>query len=58
MSNRPEVPNPAHALNGGIPLCFHIDPRWPAASDVQRWALAAMRIIFIIVLLAVQVGLE
>ena len=25
--------NSAHALDGGIPSCFHIGRRWPAASD-------------------------
>jgi hypothetical protein len=28
--------NPAHALDGGIPLLFHLGRRWPAASDVHR----------------------
>ena len=32
------VANKAHALDGGIPSVFHIGRRWPAASDVQRWA--------------------
>lgn len=32
------TPNPAHALDGGIPSCFHIARRWPAASDVHCWA--------------------
>src|SRR6266446_1942055 len=30
---------PAHALDGGIPSCFHIRCHWPAASDVRRWAV-------------------
>jgi hypothetical protein len=29
--------NPAHALDGGIALQFHIPDYWPAASDVIRW---------------------
>ena len=33
---RPQV-NPAHALDGGIPSLFHLERRWPAASDVRRW---------------------
>src|ERR1051326_938688 len=32
---RISAPNPAHALDGGIPSWFHIARRWPAASDVQ-----------------------
>ena len=32
--------NPAHALDGGIPPLFYIARRWPAASDVHRWAFA------------------
>lgn len=28
--------NLAHALDGGIPRLWHIGPRLPAASDVQR----------------------
>jgi len=35
-----EDPNPAHVLDGGIPSCFHIGRRWPAARDVRRWAPA------------------
>ena len=31
------APNPAHPLDGGIPLLFHIARQWPAASDVRRW---------------------
>jgi hypothetical protein len=30
--------NPAHALDGGIPLLLHIERRWPAASDEHRSA--------------------
>ena len=30
--------NPAHALDGWIAVHFHILRRWPAASDVIRWA--------------------
>jgi hypothetical protein len=30
--------NPAGALGGGIPLCFHIWHYWPAASDERRSA--------------------
>jgi len=30
--------NPAHALDGGIPVLFHSARAWPAASDVRRWA--------------------
>jgi hypothetical protein len=30
------TPNPAHALDGGIPLLFYIARHWPAASDVRR----------------------
>ena len=26
-------PNPAHALDGGIPLLSHFENHWPAASD-------------------------
>jgi hypothetical protein len=29
------MPNPTHALDGGSPILFHIERRWPAASDVQ-----------------------
>ena len=32
------MPNNAHALDGGIAMQFHIAHRWPAASDVIRWA--------------------
>jgi hypothetical protein len=32
-----ERPNPAHSLDGGIPLRFRFERRWPAASDVHRW---------------------
>ena len=28
--------NNTHALDGGIPSCFHIERYWPAASDVRR----------------------
>jgi hypothetical protein len=37
MSGQSE-PNPAHALDGGIPFLSHIGRLWPAASDVRRWA--------------------
>jgi len=30
-------PNPAHALDGGIPSESYIGCSWPAASDVHRW---------------------
>jgi hypothetical protein len=30
-----KTPNPASALDGGIPSRFHVGPQWPAASDVQ-----------------------
>ena len=33
--------NPAHALNGGIPVLFDTSRAWPAASDVRRSAIAA-----------------
>jgi len=29
--------NPAHALDGGIPVLFHIVRAWPTASDVRRY---------------------
>jgi hypothetical protein len=31
-----EAPNPAHALDGGIPALLHTGYPWPAASDEQR----------------------
>jgi hypothetical protein len=31
-------PNPAHALDGGIPFLFHVGRHWPAASDTHRSA--------------------
>jgi hypothetical protein len=31
-----ERPNPAHALDGGIPSLFHIGRHWPATSDEHR----------------------
>src|SRR5438552_3749204 len=31
------MPNPAHALGGGIPVLSRIGRAWPAASDVQCW---------------------
>jgi hypothetical protein len=31
-------PNPAHALDGGIPVLFDTARAWPAASDVHRSA--------------------
>jgi hypothetical protein len=37
-ANLNETPNPAHALDGGIPRLFYIGQHWPAASDVRRWA--------------------
>jgi hypothetical protein len=30
-------PNPAHALDGGIPSLFHIERYRSAASDVRRY---------------------
>ena len=30
------APNPAHALDGGIPSWFHVLRHWPAANDVHR----------------------
>jgi hypothetical protein len=30
------MPNPVHALDGGVPPRFHMADRWPAASDVHR----------------------
>lgn len=35
------LPNPAHALGGGIAACFHAACLQPAASNVQRWAPAS-----------------
>ena len=35
------LPNPAHALDGGIPSLLHIDRHWPAASDEHRSAAFA-----------------
>ena len=32
----PVRPNPAHALDGGIPRLFHIMRHFSAASDVHR----------------------
>ncbi len=32
-----ETPNPAHALDGGVPRLFHVKPHWAAASDERRW---------------------
>jgi hypothetical protein len=29
-------PNPAHALDGGIPSLLNIGRRWPAAGDEHR----------------------
>ena len=31
------APNPAHALDGGIPALFDTARAWPAARDVRRW---------------------
>jgi hypothetical protein len=28
--------DPAHALDGGTPIRFHVSDHWPAASDVIR----------------------
>ena len=39
LNKGPEMrPNPAHALDGGIPSLFHTGHRWPAASDEHRSA--------------------
>ncbi len=51
------MPNPAHALDGGIPSCFHIGRRCPAASDVHRWALMRTWAFRLIGLLAMLLGL-
>jgi hypothetical protein len=28
--------NPAHALDGGVLVLFHVERHWPAVSDVHR----------------------
>ena len=42
MNNITKKPNPAHALDGGIALQFHISYHWSAASDVIRWATGTL----------------
>jgi hypothetical protein len=32
------TPNPASAVDGGIPLQPNSELRWPAATDSHRWA--------------------
>jgi hypothetical protein len=32
------VHNERSALDAGTPPCFHIEARWPGASESERWA--------------------